>query len=275
MPTISIAELINAYSLDDYGAGGSGRVAARINDALVQISQKSPANGLVLLGPRVHLCETPIVVPSNITLMGFGTVSELRLAASIDDDVVKSENTSNIRLCNLRINGNRANNTGANRYGLWLYGVEDAWLDNVEVVSARRDGFRLDSCTRIKFKACSSSDNGRHGFSLSYAQFCQLMDVSSYDNSRVADAGEGDGINLEVISTDTLISNPNCYETSLTGDRQGWGIREAVGESCARTIVLGGSFRGNRTGTISLESGDSLAITSPLIQLPGGVTITP
>ncbi len=277
MPSISIAELIGAYNLKDFGARGEGNGddARKINDALAQIAAKSPANGLAFLPPGTYMIYTPIVIPSNVILMGFGSVSVLQLGPSIDDDVVKSTNTTNIRIRDLRIDGNRANNTTRNRYGLWLYGVTDAWIENVEVVSCRSDGFRLDSCTRVDLNGCKASDNGRHGFSLSQSEFCQLMAPRSYDNSQVEAVGTGDGINLELISFDNTIINPVCYETALTGDKQGWGLREAVGESCARTNVIGGSFRGNRTGSISLESGDSLALSSPLIQLPGGATITP
>ncbi len=275
MPSLALPEIQGGYNILDFGVlRGVGDAGPAINAALTRIAGQSEAGGTCYFPPGTYLIRTPISVPSNIEVAGFGSRTILQLRNSGLVDVLTSRDTSNVRIRTLRIDGNRSNNTG-NGQGLWLENVTDAWIEDVEVVSCRSDGFRLDGCTRVELKGPSASDNGRHGFSLANTEFCQLLSPRAYDNSQVADAGDGDGINLELFSRWNTIVCPVCYETAGVGDRQGYGVREASASGCERNLIIGGSFNGNRTAAIVLDSGDSGSLAVPLISLPMGALITP
>lgn len=277
MPTPAIREIILGWNVRDFGARGDGNGddGPAISHAMAYAAAQSPASGLVFVPPGTYRIGTRISVPSNIVLFGMGSVSVLQLGPSALTDVLLSRSTSNVRIRDLRIDGNRANNTSGEAVGIWLDTVTDVWLENVEVVSCRSDGFRLDSCTRAELIGCKASDNGRHGFSLANTEFSLLVAPRAYDNCQVATAGTADGINLELFSRYNTIICPVCYETAGVGDRQGYGVREAAASGCERNVVVGGSFWGNRSGEYVLDSGDSAVIGGPLSTLPAEVVLTP
>lgn len=289
--SIDIFDLLGAVDARQFGAVGNNNRddAAHINEALVwaaahsvqeNLGGEQPASSVVCIPPGTYRCDTPIIVPSGVTLIGFGSMSVLKLGPSMYDDVLKSTGTSNVRIANLRIDGNRANNVLGTRQGVWLYNVTDGWLDNVEAVSCRADGFRLDVCERVELRGCKASDNGRHGVSISYSFGCQLSNCRAYDNCKVSTTGTADGFNLELLSSDNTLNGCSGYETArYTGAvgsaQQGYGAREAPGEGCAHTLILGGAYVGNQYAGVSLDAGDSAAVTMPLVQIPMGAVITP
>jgi hypothetical protein len=244
---------------------GTANKAGEINGLLAKASAdaNSATRGLVVIPQGIYRIDEPVDVPSNVDLMCFGV---LRLGANQNGDVVRLRNVSNVRLWGLKVDGNRANNLLGTRYGVWLYNVTDSLLEDVDVYSARADGIRLDQCERVELRGCKGHDNGRHGVSLSYCQFLQLSAVRAYDNCRVEAVGTADGIHLELLSGDNIIIGAAAYETGLAGDRQGYGIAEAVSELCYRNTIVGGSLQGNRTGALSLESTDSMAFVPALVQ---------
>ncbi len=276
MGSISITELLGAYNARDFGAAGddNGDDSPEINEALRRAGADS-GRGIVFLPPGTYRCGSPIEVPSSVLLCGFGAMSVLKLGPSNNVDVLRAAlDATSVRIRDLRVDANRANNSLGTGHGVNLEGVVDAWLDNVEVVSARSDGFHLQRCSRVEMNGCRSSDNGRHGISLNDAEFCLLMACRAFDNCQVSAVGTADGINLDLLTHDCTIIAPLCYETSLTGDRQGYGLLEAPAGGCYRNLVIGGAFRGNRTGALSIGP-DSLAISQGYTQIPTGVVITP
>lgn len=276
MPAVTIHNLIGAWNIRDFGARGDGNGddAPAINLALTYAAAQSPANGVVFVPPGTYRILSTISLPSSTTLLGMGSVSVLRLGPSALVDVLLSRSTSNVRIKDLRIDGNRANNTSGNMVGIWLDTVTDAWLENVEAVSCRSDGIRLDVCTRVELNACKASDNGRHGISLANTEFCLLTAPRAYDNNQVGTAGDNDGINLELFSRYNTLLGCVCYETAGAGDRQGYGIRESSASACERNVIIGPVLWGNRTGDYYLDSGTSMAIATPLSTIPAEVILT-
>ncbi len=277
MPTsIDLPTLQGGYNLKELGVKGDGVVddGPRITAALARIALLSPAYGLVYAPPGTYLVKTPFEIPSNLCLEGFGPGTVFKLADDAQVNVCYVRSVSNVRIRNVRFDGNRANNTGG-LHAILIYDCQDVWLENVEAVSARADGIRLDTCSRVELRGCKCNDNGRHGIALSYSEHCQIVSPRCYDNSQVESAGTGDGINLDVFSAYNTISHAVCYETAGVGDRQGYGIREAAASGCYKNLILGGSYPGNRTGKVHLDSGDSMAFTVDLTQVAAGVTIQP
>lgn len=289
--SIDIYDLLGAIDVRQFGAVGNFNRddAAHINEALtwaaahsvqVTLGGEQPNSAVVCVPPGTYRIDTPVIVPSGVTLIGFGSMSVLKLGPNMYDDVLKSTDTSNVRIVNLRIDGNRANNVLGTRQGLWLYNVQDAWIDNVECVSCRADGFRLDVCERVEIRGCKASDNGRHGFSISYCFGTHYTDCRAYDNCKVSATGTADGFNIELLSSDNTLIACSGYETArYTGAvgsaQQGYGAREATGEGCAHTLIIGGLFVGNQYAGVALDAGDSAAYTMPLVQIPMGAVVTP
>lgn len=281
MTSIGLETLIGAYNVHDFGAlgDGTGDDGPAFNRAITTATQQadSGVNGPVFVPPGIYRIATTVSVLSSVTLLGLGSRSILRLAPStvVDAvDVLRSVGTSNIRIRDLRIDGNRANNAVGTAQGIQLTNVTDGWISGVEAVSCRGDGVRLDGCTRVELTGCKATDNGRHGFSLATTEFCLLVSARSYDNSQVADAGTGDGINLELFSRYNTIICPVCYETAGVGDRQGYGFREAAASGCSYNVVFGPVFWGNRSGAYTLDSGTSMLLGTPLSTLPAQLILT-
>ena len=263
MGSVTIADLLQAHNLLDFPsvtASGNGDDGPGINSYLVQIAAMDRANGLAFLPPGTYRIATPIVLPSNITLFGFGDATILRLGNSANVDVIQADGASNIRIKDLRIDGNRANNTSGNGIGVFLNHVTDAWLENVNIVSCRADGFQLQEPVRVELRGCSASDCGRHGFALNAAEFCLLFACRGFNNSQVSDAGDGDAIQVDILSHDNAVIGALGYETALTGDRQGYGFRELLAGGCYQNELLGGAYRGNRTAPFLAEP-DSQALS--------------
>lgn len=265
MGSVSLPLLSGAYNVKDFGARGNslGDDGPAFNRAAAEIASNPTAYGQLVIPPGTYRIVTPIDWRSNLMLTGYGIASTLILASTSVEDVLRCQNLSNVYLANFRIDGNRANTTGT-RNGLYLSGCSDVRIDGVEVVSCRMDGFRLENCDRVEFTTCKASDNGRHGFSLSWARFCQMLAPRSYDNCQVSSVGVGDGINLENFSQHNTIIAPVCYETALTGDRQGYGVRET--DSSQLNQIIGGICQGNRTAPVLIGGRDSVWITQAAAQ---------
>lgn len=258
--TLGLPELLGGYNVLDFNVSNDGThdAGAQINAAFNKIVNYRQPAGTLYFPSGTYNIITPVSQPSNTVADGFGPTTLIQLGADRNVDVWRADGVSNIRIRNMRLDGNRSNNASGTRNGLWLQNVVDAWIENVECISARGDGFWLDGCERVELVGCKASDNGRHGIALSNCVFCQLVSPRCYDNCQVATSGAGDGIRLELLSGDNTIVCPVCYETALAGDNQGYGIREADAEGCYRNNVLGGVLRGNKTGAASLESRDSV-----------------
>jgi len=256
----TLLDVMGAVSALEFGVrrDGWGDDACALSAALQTIAVRSKyPNGTLYLPPGTYNLESVIAGVSNVEIIGAGAATVLRLNTGKNCNVLNLDGLSNVRISRLKINGNRASNTSGNGLGIYINNCQDCWFDAVEVVSCRQDAFQLNGSSRIHFHNCKTSDNGRHGFSLNTADFCELGMVESYDNSQVESAGTGDGISLDTLSHDNVIIGAHAYETSLAGVRQGYGIREVSGGGCYRNLVIGGSFQGNKTGQVLLEP-DSL-----------------
>lgn len=285
MGSISITDLLGGISARDHGAWGNGNGddGPAINRAILAAYNQTwerglggagPTGSVVFLEPGVYRIATPVAPRSNVHLMGFGSGSILRAANDSNIDVLACENVSSFRLSNFRVDGDRANNTSGNGVGVSLRGVTDAWLDNIEFKSCRTDGLFLDDCDRIELTGCKSWDNGSSGYLLYYSRYNLLLACRAYDNCQVATAGTRDGIRLENLSQYNTIIAPVCYETSLAGQLQGYGVREAPGESSQRNLCIGAVCPGNVYGETYFEGGDSVIISRSLVSFPAGITIT-
>lgn len=277
MGSSSLIDLLGAYSSLDFPGiprDGSQDAGPGINNALKHIAARGIANGVFYLVPGTYQIRTSVNMLSNIEICGAGPATVLQLGSSVNIDLLIANQVSGWKLKNLRVDGNRANSSGT-RHNIWLYKVSDACLDNVESISARYDGFRLDDCERIVFLSPRASDNGRHGISVSYSRYNQIVTPRCYDNSKVATSGDGDGINFELLSGDNTVVCPMSYETAEAGDNQGYGIREAAGEGCYRNIVLGGALVGNKTAGASIESRDSMAFTPAFVRYLSASVVNP
>lgn len=260
MTTVNITSLLQAYNVKDFGAVGNenGDDSGAINAAMTAATQGS--NGIIFIPPGTYRIQNPLIVPSNVVLFGFGSSSVLKLGPGANCDIIQSVGTSNVRIKDLKLEGNRGVNTSGNGIGVYFYDVTDIWMDNVEVVSCRADGFQLYQCERVELKGCLAKDNGRHGFSLNVCTFCLMVACRSYDNGRVPPSDNVmNGIDLDVLTTDCNFIGCHSYATSLTTGAQGYGIRERAAGGCARNLILGGAFRGNGTDFGLLEP-DSMAI---------------
>ena len=256
--SIAINDLLSAYRAYDFGARpGNWDAGPKINQCIDQAVAFSLGEAVVHLDPGVYHIGTAISVPSNVTLEGAGRSTVLRLLTDAGADVIRSVSTSGVRIRNLRIDGNRANNSSGNQIGVYLSDVADAWIENVEVISCRADGFQLNQCNRVELRGCRASDNGRHGISLNATEFCLLFACRSFSNSQTT-SGAADGFNLDVLSHDNVVIAPLAYDSALAGSFQAYGVRELSAGGCYRNLVIGNP-QGNQTAAFLTEP-DSMAL---------------
>lgn len=255
MGTLQIQDLIGAYNVRDFGAVGSdnGDDGPPINVALARAATEGAA---VYIPPGTYRIVTPVVVPSNATIIGAGAGSVLKLGYEALVDVLTLNAVSNVRIRDLVIDGNRANQTSGTRHAVYLRDCQDCWLENVVAKSAEYHGFRLSQCDRIHLKGCVAKDNGYDGFSISYSFRTQLVACRALDNS-MSGASNGYGVEIELLSDVTLISDIEARETSGSGTYQDYGVRETPAQNVGRTLIAGYDLTGNVSGTSSLESSDS------------------
>jgi parallel beta-helix repeat protein len=130
-----------------YGAKGDGSTddATAINAA---VSAASAAGGGIVYFPEAtYIVGAPIVLQSNVILLGDGYGSCIKLKNSTISDVVTSAATSiatmitNAGVENLHIDGNKANQTTGNdnqNYGISLLGANRCWVDNCFIHDVKR-----------------------------------------------------------------------------------------------------------------------------------------
>ena len=282
MASLSDLALSGVYNaVTDFGADPSGaaRSDLAINRAIIAASQGSPANGVVFLPPGTYRVDAAIKLKSNVELRGSGVgATTILLYSSIDGDCIVNDDQSAgntaIRVADLTIDGNRANQTSQTGSCLNFQTVTRLVLDNVRTKSAQVDGLHIVGCENPTLDHCVADDNGNHGIALVNCQGHRLIAPDAHDNCRVTTAGNADGINLSLLTTDGVLSDVVAYDSYGGGKRQGYGVREAASSLCDRNLVMmavsvdSATAVGNLTGAYSLDGVSSQALVGVNLTRP-------
>lgn len=273
MPAPTITQLLGIYNVRDFGFvyGASIDNAGAINAAIAAARATGggqvwlpPDGGTVAIGSSIELYDdVELVIPTGVTL-------KLLAGKNVDLITAAAGASARIRISGGgTIDGNRANNTSGTWHGIDLVSISDAVIEGVMITGCRTHGILLTSCPRAEIRGVTATDCGTHGIALSDCLRPVLSNCRSYDNSRIADAGVGDGINLAGATTDGVIVGAVCYDSASSGKRQGHGVREAAASSCDRNLIMAGSLEGNLSGAYSLVGAASKSLDNTPLPVSG------
>jgi len=99
------------------------------------INSLPPIGGTVLIPAGTYIISTPILVASNVALIGEGFNTILKLADEANTDVIKNMHSGDwidedIIIANMQIDGNKEKQTGP-ATGIYFYTVRNARLENL------------------------------------------------------------------------------------------------------------------------------------------------
>lgn len=265
------AGMLGVMYARDFGVVGDGNEndAEDINRALV--SMAGYGGGYVYLpAGATCLVRSPILLPSNVYLVVPAGTTVL-LADTTETHTIRNANqdTGNSN-CGVigggTIDGNRAGQATASANVIDFQNVSGGLIADVVVQGGAVNGVSLIACDHVHGRNVTATDCGTHGVYLQATDECRWDSTYAFDNSRVATAGVGDGVHLELLSTDNVFANLVAYDSYSAGKRQGYGFREAASSLCDRNLVTMGATqnsatgRGNLTGAASLDGAASIAI---------------
>ncbi|MBZ0321195.1 MAG: right-handed parallel beta-helix repeat-containing protein [Anaerolineae bacterium] len=182
----------------DFGAIGNGETD---DTAAIQLAIDSVAiqGGIVNIPAGVYLISAPIVVRSNVSVMGNGIGnSVLKVPDNHNGELFGilrtpfGESTVNVYIANLTLDGNRENQSGGEHFGFYC-GVEpgnpasdfDIHVERVEAHHFTGYGFDPhEITTRLYLISCISHHNGLDGFTLDSVVDSVISGCISYENDR-------------------------------------------------------------------------------------------
>ncbi|MDO8682781.1 MAG: glycosyl hydrolase family 28-related protein, partial [Armatimonadota bacterium] len=181
----------------DFNADPKGNLSCSrpFEDAIQYLVSVKAVNGIVWVPAGTYVfrelrnnLSCCIQLPSNITILGVGPASHLRLANDTFLSLIYNSNFSagntNCGLKNIRVNGNRLNNASGSADGVVFNNVADLILEDVVIDNCRGDGLWLDSLETPRLTRVYSHDNGRNGIGTSNVRFPQFTDCRTIDNAR-------------------------------------------------------------------------------------------
>jgi hypothetical protein len=269
-----VAVLTRTFNAVDYGVRGDGQAddQPRIVDAINAAVAQGGGRVILPVASVVGIHAT-VTVPAGVELV-VPVSSVLRLLAGSNVDLVAITAAGAKVTGGGTIDGNRAANTAGTWHGINVTG-SDVLIDDVTVTGCRTNGVYLNGATRVELRGITATDCGTHGIALASASRCVVANSVSYDNSRVAAIGAGDGVNLAGTASDNAVLGLSAYDSAGGAGRQGYAVREAAGMTGDRNVLASIAGSGNVSGILSLVGASSgLQSGSPTGAAGGGLSGT-
>lgn len=143
------------------------------------------------------------------------------------------------------------NGTGSLGYGVRLKDVGTRFtLVNVYSHDNDRDGFNIDTVTKVHMLNCRSAANGRHGFDITGANGVRLVDCTGESNLQSNFVIEGDAY-------DVSVNGGRCYGATVEGFR----IKTGASVSDTRVNVNGMLIDGNQRDGMKIGGAQNNRVT--------------
>ncbi len=181
----------------DYVCDGSAD-DVEINAALTQAAEAGGGNVFLTAGSYT-LADT-IKIPSDVTLAGEGTATNLTFATSVGDKTMITNNAGytpgsrhatgnkNITLRDMYIDGDKANR-GSGADSIWTVGfntVENLTVENLTIVNGWTVAIQTEFCSYVTITNNRIHNSGDDGIGINE----ETYNCSCYGN-RITDAGKG------------------------------------------------------------------------------------
>lgn len=177
------------FNVKDYGAKGDGSTddTAAIQQALNAAHTVGGAVVFVPVGVYMVDPNPGLQVKAATTLRGAGASSIIKLVNNCihTDNIVKSENWSDVAIEDVVIDGNRSNQSGNydhTQYGVYFGGITRGVIRNVRVQSTTGVGIHVYNSQDVSVVSCYSTDNRYHGYELEQATACRMTNSSGNNN---------------------------------------------------------------------------------------------
>ena len=254
-----------------------------INDAINEV-YNNPNNpglgGSVYLLAGTYNITAPIQLKSNISLIGEGAGTVLKVVSSSNYNVINAHGTSTnhlsgILISQLRIDGNKDNVSGSN-FGISFEYVDDSKITKIWVENLTSSGLGLQnsSCNILsKSFFLKNGSDGIYLFSsqdniISKSNFSENgyagIKLESSDNniidSNIVYKNDDKGILLNSSSNNIILSNNISYTQTFQGLQ--------LYNSSQFNIVYGNNINNNKQGFLINQSSTRNLISSNLIHFP-------
>lgn len=225
----------SVVNVKEFGAIGDG-----VNDdtaAIASAISACPANGTVYLPKGTYYVQN-IQCKSNMTLLGDGANTEIKLAANQTNNAyncVTVNNVTNVVVKDLSINGNKDNNASTGE------SYDSGW-----------NGVHISGSQNIVVSNVIAHDNGYHGVIMVNVSNVVVKDSEFYNNGFRPVHGH-DGVR------DVKVMNCKCYENGkgFSGD-EGGGYDAIFFFGDAHNVVISGCEVKNPTTLACIEIGGNV-----------------
>jgi len=157
-----------------------------VRDALTDLD--ALGGGTLWVNPGTYTVSSPILIPSNVRLIGAGRETVFVNASAADDHVITNADVTggntDIAIENLVADGNQSQQSASPLNTIRLENVSRGALRGVEVRGAQREGLALRQSDSIHVQGGYIHDNLYDGIKLWEAEYCRIEGVLLEDNGR-------------------------------------------------------------------------------------------
>lgn len=241
-----------------YGAipGDALDDGAAINLALAEAG--TAGGGVVFLPKGTYIIETPLLVPSDVTLLGVGAASILYAKTNLNAPVLQnvewaSGTNTDITIRDLAVDGNSAGQASGYRVGILLRGVTGFLIENVKVSDTAEVGIFLPGDHDGTVQRCTVSGvvGATHpGVYVGYQVAGHAMEGQSDRVKLLGNTSHSNGQDglLYQYGTDGLMEGNIVHSNGASGLKTGAGAR--------RINIQGNVVYGNITGIHAQQSSE-------------------
>ena len=245
----------------DYVNTSTTSAQTTINSAL---SALSGTGGTVYLMEGTYIIDGSISIPNNVTLIGSGSGTVIKLKNSINADInaIVATDTSTgtgVTVTSLRLNGNKANNSSGLQNGIYFNGMgandtgrQGANSNNLWVEQFRNSGLMLED-SHNSIVANNHINANSNGIYIEDGAYITITGNLSQDNTRGIYASP---IKQSTISANTLESNSQ-YQLMADGTSSG-------------NTITGNTFSSSDTGGLLLSTATDNTVSGNRFRNNGG-----
>lgn len=145
---------------------GGGLIDATAHIQSLIDAANANGGGIVIIPTGTFLILAGnLQMKSNVTLMGHGPGSVLKLGPSAANHLLRGNSQTRFRVTNLKLDGNDANQVSV-RQALNVDNNDDMMIDHVWIVDSFGDGAQINSCRDSLVSDVIVRDAGRNGISV-------------------------------------------------------------------------------------------------------------
>lgn len=254
------------YNIVDFGAVADGTTdnSIYIQRALNSASNQGKGTVIIPIGLFGIGTANPIMVPSNVNLIGKGTGSILKILNNqVGGNPLQIVNATNVRMADFLLEGNRVNSPNTN-YGLYVSTSSNCVVESITSQNWAGVGVHVYNCDAVVTKDCVSQGNMYHGFEAEQNRGCKYQNNRGTNNDL-----HGLLISPGEVSGTGSIGNSFIGNSFDSNKQYGIGSNAANGDISAwlnkGNLIQGNSVYGNLQYGIQMYKQDDSIISGNFV----------